>query len=110
MMIETMENEKRPNLLAKIVGNTWDKDGEPVFIETEDQCRGLILFVMDEDSVHSRMYGDVCVADIGSVIYMLKESFGDKGYELAAKVADEITALANSAEAAQAQTAAPDAE
>lgn len=82
--------EKRPNLLVKIDGCTWDKDGEPVMIETADQCRGVIQFTIDDDAVHSRMYGDVTVGDLGSVMHMLRQIFGDDGMETAGVVAEAI--------------------
>lgn len=85
--------EKRPNLLVKIDGCTWDKDGEPVMIETADQCRGVIQFTIDDDSVLSRMYGDVTVGDLGSVLHMLKQAFDADGYATAEKVAEAIAAF-----------------
>ena len=85
--------EKNPNFVAKIVGNTWDKDGEPIMIETADQCRGVIQFTIDDDAVHSRMYGDVTVGDLGSVLHMLKQTFDADGYATAEKVAEAIAAI-----------------
>ena len=88
-----METEKRANLLAKIVGNTWDAKGEAEFIEVEDQCRGVILFTINDDAVNSRMLGDVTVGDLGSVIYLLEQSFGETDLKLAETVAEEIGKL-----------------
>lgn len=82
--------EKKPNLLVKIDGCTWDKDGEPIMIETADQCRGVIQFTIDDDAVHSRMYGDVTVGDLASVLHMLRNIFDDEGYAMAEKVAEAI--------------------
>ena len=93
-----MEQEhKRTTLLAKISGCTWDKDDEPVMIDTEDQCRGIIQFTIDDDAVHSRMYGDVTVGDLGSVMHMLRQIFGSEGMEMANAVADGIGKLAEQA-------------
>jgi len=84
--------EKRPNLLVKIDGCTWDKDGEPVMIETADQCRGVIQFTIDDDSVNSRTYGDVTVGDLGSVLHAIKQMFDAAELAIAEKVAEAIAA------------------
>lgn len=84
--------EKKPNFVAKIVGNTWDKDGEPIMIETADQCRGVIQFTIDDDSVNSRTYGDVTVGDLGSVLHAIKQMFDAAELAIAEKVAEAIAA------------------
>lgn len=84
---------KKPNLLAEIRGITYTEAGEMVEIDTADQCRGIIQFTIDDDAVHSRMYGDVTVADLGSVLHMLRQIFTDGDYALAERVAAEIKAL-----------------
>lgn len=85
--------EKNPNFVAKIVGNTWDKDGEPIMIETADQCRGVIQFTIDDDSVLSRTYGDVTVGDLGSVLHAIKQMFDADELAIAEKVAEAIAAI-----------------
>ena len=91
--------EKKPNLLTKISGNTWDKDDEPVMIDTEDQCRGVIQFTIDDDRVQSRMYGDVTLGDLATVLHMLQQTFGEEDIATARKVADELGRMTDASEA-----------
>ena len=91
--------EKKPTLLVKIDGCTWDKDGEPVMIETEDQCRGVIQFTIDDESVHARTFGDVDIGDLGSMLYLIRQMFDDASMEAAEKAAAVMEDLGNASEA-----------
>lgn len=82
--------DKRPTYHVKITGDDWDKDGMPLAIETEDQCRGVMAFMFDDDHVCSRMYGESNVADLASIIYMLKTELGREVYDVAAHAADML--------------------
>lgn len=82
--------EKRPNYLVKIVGNDFDKDGMSITIDVEDQCRGCMVFACDGENVQSRMYGESTLADLASIIYMMKKELGRDEFDIAAEVADRM--------------------
>ncbi len=83
-------DDKRPNYLVKITGNDWDNDGEPVCVDTEDECRGVLAFIVDDDSMLARMYGKCSVVDLVSVIYLLKAEFGTEAYDTAERAASML--------------------
>ena len=92
--------EHRPTLLVKITGNDWDAKGEPIFIDTEDQCRGVAAFIMDEGNTHGRLYGEFDAVGLASIVYMLKREFGEEAYKLAEHAANLlIEGETNAAEA-----------
>lgn len=82
--------EQRPTYYVRITGDDWDKDGMPIAIDTEDQCRGVMAFIIDGESMRGRMYGESSLADLATVIYVLKKEFGRKAYDLAAHAADML--------------------
>ena len=85
-----MEEQKRPTYYVRITGNDWDEDGMPMAIDTEDQCRGVIAFAIDGETINGRIYGEYKLADLASVIHMLKKDFAKQAYEMAARAADAV--------------------
>ena len=85
-----MEEQKRPTYYVRITGNDWDKDGMPIAIDTEDQCRGVMSFTTGDDHVQSRIYGESSLVDLANVIYILKKEFGTEAYDMAAHAADML--------------------
>lgn len=85
-----MEEQKRPTYYVRITGNDWDKDGMPIAIDTEDQCRRVIAFASNGKSINGRIYGEFELADLASVIYMLKNGFGAEAFEMAARAVDAV--------------------
>lgn len=83
-----MEEQKRTTYYVRITGNDWDNDGMPIAIDTEDQCRGVMAFASDGETINGRMYGESKLADVASIIYMLKNEFGAEAFEMAARAAD----------------------
>ena len=87
-----MEEQKRPTYYVRITGNDWDKDGMPIAIDTEDQCRGVMAFAADGENITGRIYGEINMINLTSVIYMLKNEFGGEAYKIAEETADAIIA------------------
>lgn len=85
-----MEEQKRPTYYVRITGNDWDKDGMPIAIDTEDQCCGVMAYATDGEVINGRIYGEFKLADLASVIYMLKNEFGAEAFEMAARAADAV--------------------
>lgn len=83
-----MEEQKRPTYYVRITGNDWDKDGMPIAIDTEDQCRAVMAFAYGAEAINGRIYGEFKLADVASIIYMLKNEFGAEAFEMAARAAD----------------------
>lgn len=85
-----MEEQKRPTYYVRITGNDWDNDGMPIAIDTEDQCRGVMAFASDGETINGRIYGEFKLTDVVSIIYMLKNELGAEAYEMAARAADAV--------------------
>ena len=96
--------EFRPTYNIKINGSDVDKDGMPLAIETEDQCRGVLAFMIDDDSMRCRMYGESNRGDLARVLYLIKKEFGADVYDLADRVADILMEAEENVGSGEAET------